>query len=277
MGTHIQECIVQGATVEIRGLWVGVGQGSELAGMGRGTVTRGVQVLTAQEGTGTKEVQAPRGTVSTNVQALAAREGAVTMEVQDPGDITQRKVGYRRRKWVTMVLVGSEESEEEDDLIWITVDEVAGESCQPHVAQREEEGAGRKRKRQDEEEAQTACPDHGRLLHGKAAGHFRQGPGGVHWFHTYEILRNRTPTTDWVTVVILSFGINDKAYASAEAVGKLVKNTLGVAESTFPNAQIYILSINFNRHLLKEQCNTLNRINAHIASTGRALEVLPYE
>lgn len=36
---------------------------------------------------------------------------------------------------------------------------------------------------------------------------------GAHWFHAYEILRNSTSTTDWVMAVILSFGINDKAYA----------------------------------------------------------------
>lgn len=77
--------------------------------------------------------------------------------------------------------------------------------------------------------------------------------------------------------MILSFGINDRAYASAEAVGKLVQKTLGVAEGTFPNAQIFIPSINFNRHLPKGQCSTLNGVNAHITSTGRALEALPYE
>lgn len=57
-------------------------------------------------------------------------------------------------------MVGSEESEG-DDLIWITVEEVAGGNSQPPAVQREEEGAGRKRKRgmegnreriQDEEE-----------------------------------------------------------------------------------------------------------------------------
>lgn len=41
-----------------------------------------------------------------------------------------------------MIMVGSEESEG-DDLIWITVDKVAGESSQPQEVQREEEGEGR--------------------------------------------------------------------------------------------------------------------------------------
>lgn len=81
--------------------------------------------------------------------------------------------------------------------------------------------------------------------------------------------------TDWVTGVILLFGINDRAYSSAEAVGKLVKNALGAAESTFPNAKIHITKINFNRHLPKKQCTTLNHINSHITNTGRALKFLP--
>lgn len=100
-------------------------------------------------------------------------------------------------------------------------------------------------------------------------------PGG-HWFHAYDILRKRTPTTEWIMGVILSFGINDRAYSSAEAVDKLVKKAL-VAESTYPKAQIHIPRIIFNRHLPKKQCTMLNQIKSHITSMGRALEVLPYE
>lgn len=46
-----------------------------------------------------------------------------------------------------MITVGSEESEG-DDLIRIMVDEVAGGRSQPQAVQREEKGAGRKRKRE---------------------------------------------------------------------------------------------------------------------------------
>lgn len=60
-------------------------------------------------------------------------------------------------------------------------------------------------------------------------------------------------------------------------MGRLVKKALGAVESTFPNAQIHIPKINFNRHLPKKQCTMLNQINSHITNMGRALEVLPYE
>lgn len=69
-----------------------------------------------------------------------------------------------RKRNGTVVLVESGESEE-DERIWITVDEVARGSSQPQVALREGEDAGRKRKRQDEEEVQME-PMFGRWEHG---------------------------------------------------------------------------------------------------------------
>lgn len=120
------------------------------------------------------------------------------------------------------------DSSEDDDIIWITVDEVAGESSQG-----EEEGARGKRKRkrkgQDEEEVlmepMFRRREHGgdkirnwslrprRLVLIMGDSNMARLPAvlddrvqvecypGAHWFHAYEILRNRTPTTDWITAV----------------------------------------------------------------------------
>lgn len=201
-----------------------------------------------------------------------------------------------------VIWVGSEE-EEKDEIIWMTVDEVAGGSSQ---SQKEGEDAGGKRKRQEEQEEEQEEPMFRRRKHGgNKIKNWSLRPErpvlilgdsnmvrlprimdnrvqvecypGAHWFHAQEILRNRTPTTDWVATVVLSFGINDRGGASAERVGKALRQTLRVAKSTFPNAGVFIPVVNFNRHLPKRQCVMLNQINSHITSTGRALEVLPYE
>lgn len=71
---------------------------------------------------------------------------------------------------------------------------------------------------------------------------------GASWFHTHEIIRNKTPTSNWVTMVILSFGINDRAYGSTGLVEKWIKKTLGAAEYNFLNAQILIPVISFHRY-----------------------------
>lgn len=49
----------------------------------------------------------------------------------------------------------------------------------------------------------------------------------AHWSNAYEIIRNKTATSDRVTKVILSFGINDKNHASTESLGKMIKKTKG--------------------------------------------------
>lgn len=87
----------------------------------------------------------------------------------------------------------------------------------------------------------------------------------AHWSHAYKILRNRTPTTDRVMKLILSFGINDRAYSLAEMVGKLVKKTLSIP------------TINFNRYLPKKQCTMLNHINYHITSMCKMVDIFQYE
>lgn len=94
---------------------------------------------------------------------------------------------------------------------------------------------------------------------------------GAHWSHIYEILRNKNPTTDQVTKVILLFSIIDRTHTSTELLGKLIKKTLGAAGHTLPNAQIYVL------YLPKKQGMILSQINAHITSTGKTMEVFPYK
>lgn len=146
------------------------------------------------------------------------------------------------------VLLVESESSEDNDFIWITVDEVAGESSQPQEPWGEEEGEGRKRQK-EREEPMFGRQDHGgdkiknwslrpkRPILIMGDSNMARLPvifddrvqvecyPGAHWFHAHEILRNRTPTTDEVTAVILSFGINDRTYA--EAPGKPKYGVLG--------------------------------------------------
>lgn len=98
---------------------------------------------------------------------------------------------------------------------------------------------------------------------------------GARWLHAFNIVKNKTPTTDMVTKVVLSFGINDRSYDSTELVGNWIRKTLTAAEATFPNAQIYIPVINYHGFLPKRQIAKLKQINTHIINTKKMLDPLP--
>lgn len=100
---------------------------------------------------------------------------------------------------------------------------------------------------------------------------------GARWLHAQQILRNKTPTTDWVTKVILSFGINDRTSASTGWVGQWIEKAVSAAQTTFPNAQILVPIINFNRNLSRYQIQNLSTIFEHISNNRRTISLLPYQ
>lgn len=98
---------------------------------------------------------------------------------------------------------------------------------------------------------------------------------GARWLHACEIIKNKTPTTGFVTKVILSFGINDRSHDSAGLTINWMLKTLRAAEDTFPNAQVFVPIINFHNLLSVRPTTTLNRINAAIRDTHHFIEALP--
>lgn len=98
---------------------------------------------------------------------------------------------------------------------------------------------------------------------------------GLRWLHAHKIIRNKTPTADWVTKVVLSFGINDRTCASTGWVGEWIRKSVSAAEVTFPNAQVLIPIINFNRNVPRDQIMNLSKINDHIISTKKTISLLP--
>ena len=86
---------------------------------------------------------------------------------------------------------------------------------------------------------------------------------GANLSRALHLLKHKTPTTDTVERVILSFGINDKHRSNTSLLDNSLRKLWSAARATFPHAQIHIPVINTSNSLSnthRANMNTLNQL-----------------
>ena len=92
---------------------------------------------------------------------------------------------------------------------------------------------------------------------------------GANLAQALHLLKHKTPTSDVVERVILSFGINDKHRGNASLLDGSLRKLWQAAKATFPNAQIHIPVINTSNGLSvthRSNMSTLNQLIKRIPS-----------
>lgn len=79
--------------------------------------------------------------------------------------------------------------------------------------------------------------------------------------HAAHLLKNKTPTSDTVEILLLSFGINDRTCRSMDQLESNTKRMLTAAVATFPLAQIRIPLINMSQNLPVADRKTIQALN----------------
>ncbi|KAG9260799.1 hypothetical protein AMEX_G25721 [Astyanax mexicanus] len=93
--------------------------------------------------------------------------------------------------------------------------------------------------------------------------------------HANHIIKHKTQTSPDTQKVILSFGINNRSQSNPTLLKKQLSRLLGTAESTFPNAVIYIPLINYDNQLPSTTKDNLLLLNKLIKITGRSIPAIP--
>ena len=99
---------------------------------------------------------------------------------------------------------------------------------------------------------------------------------GAHFRHAQTLLEKTIPV-EGVTVdkIILAFGINSRTNKSRETTFKNVQAAIRAADRSFPEAEIYIQQVNFNKALPLEERDNLMTLNALMADTMHTIPLLP--
>lgn len=84
--------------------------------------------------------------------------------------------------------------------------------------------------------------------------------------HATHILKHKTPTDTSVSIIILSFGINDREMTNPTLIEKPLRDLCKAAKDRFPNATIYMPLINCNRSISLKQQRNIAQLNAIIRS-----------
>ena len=92
---------------------------------------------------------------------------------------------------------------------------------------------------------------------------------GANLAQALHLLKHKTPTSDVVERLILSFGINDKQRGNASLLDSSLRKLWLAAKATFPNAEIHIPVINTSDGLSvthRSNISTLNQLIRRIPS-----------
>lgn len=94
-------------------------------------------------------------------------------------------------------------------------------------------------------------------------------------FRHAEAILAKTPCSNMVEKIVLSFGLNNRAQKPKETAIKQIQKTFKKAKDTFPHAEIWIPLINYSRDLPKKEQDNLDAINTHIRAHMPYIPVLP--
>ena len=90
---------------------------------------------------------------------------------------------------------------------------------------------------------------------------------GANLSQALHLLKHKTPTSDEVERVILSFGINDNHWGNTSLLDSSPRKLWIAARATFPHAQIHIPVINASIGLSNTHRSNINTLNQLIKAT----------
>ena len=90
---------------------------------------------------------------------------------------------------------------------------------------------------------------------------------GANLSQALHLIKNKTPTSDYVEKVILSFGLNDKHRGNTSLLDSSLRKLWLAAKATFPHALIHIPVINASNGLSDTHRANLNALNQLIKAT----------
>lgn len=94
---------------------------------------------------------------------------------------------------------------------------------------------------------------------------------GANISHATHLFKYKTPTTETVSMVILSFGINNRRKSNPSLLKNELRSMLNAAADTFPQAQILMPVINFSDRLPGFMRTNLSTLNYLIRETGKQI------
>lgn len=94
---------------------------------------------------------------------------------------------------------------------------------------------------------------------------------GANISHATHLFKYKTPTTETVSMVILSFGINNRRKSNPSLLKNELRSMLNAAADTFPQAQILMPVINFSERLPGFMRTNLSTLNYLIRETGKQI------
>lgn len=92
---------------------------------------------------------------------------------------------------------------------------------------------------------------------------------GANISHATHLFKYKTPTTETVSMVILSFGINNRRKGNPSLLKNELRSMLNAAADTFPQAKILVPVINFSERLPGFMRTNLSTLNYLIKETGK--------
>lgn len=100
---------------------------------------------------------------------------------------------------------------------------------------------------------------------------------GANLSHAAHLIKNKTPTSDKVQKVILSFGLNNHKISNPTHLKKDLHAMLRAAKDTFPQASIIIPTINYSEDLPQYFQDNIKRLNHLIRDTTHQIPRLEKE
>lgn len=94
---------------------------------------------------------------------------------------------------------------------------------------------------------------------------------GANLSHAAHLIKNKTPTSDIVQKVILSFGINNRKMNHPNQLGKDLQAMLKAARDTFPQGTIYIPIINYSKNQPQFFQDNIKFLNQLIRNTAHQI------
>lgn len=98
---------------------------------------------------------------------------------------------------------------------------------------------------------------------------------GAKFHHITHLFKQKTPASPGVKVLILSVGVNNREQNNQQRIDQGIRDLMEAADDTFPNARIWLASLNWSQQLPLLAIANLTKINTAIRKTERFIHPLP--
>lgn len=98
---------------------------------------------------------------------------------------------------------------------------------------------------------------------------------GATLVQAFSLVKYKTPVSDGVKHVVLSFGLNDRHQSNVQTLRRCVERLKEAAVATFPNAVLHIPLINYDPTLPEQQTRNLRALNDVIFRSECCIPLLP--